>query len=158
MTTLPEALRKKIEAKAAEEVGTKYGIKTYDFDMRVEKFVAGAEALWQILVEGGVEFLEKDESAFRYWADCNSEPSSQLDDLQSFSEGRRYQHAQLTAHYEAELAERDAAISQLKESEARLKAEIEQLKDCKHPGCCCVCGHQGECPECGLCAAGFSDD
>lgn len=18
---------------------------------------------------------------------------------------------------------------------------------CKHPGCCCVCGHRGECPE-----------
>jgi hypothetical protein len=27
---------------------------------------------------------------------------------------------------------------------ARLKAAE---NDCKHPGCCCVCGHQGKCPE-----------
>lgn len=33
----------------------------------------------------------------------------------------------------------DAAIGLMEERE----------KDCKHPGCCCVCGHQGRCPECG---------
>lgn len=27
--------------------------------------------------------------------------------------------------------------------------------DCPHPGCCCVCGHQGRCPEDGL-TAGLS--
>ena len=26
--------------------------------------------------------------------------------------------------------------------------------ECKHPGCCCVCGHNGKCPECGPCAIG----
>lgn len=29
-------------------------------------------------------------------------------------------------------------------------------KDCSHPGCCCVCGHQGLCPEDGP-TAGLSD-
>lgn len=28
--------------------------------------------------------------------------------------------------------------------------------DCRHPGCCCVCGHQGKCPECGP-TAGISE-
>jgi hypothetical protein len=32
-----------------------------------------------------------------------------------------------------------------------LRALVEKLKAenliCKHPGCCCVCGHQGTCPE-----------
>lgn len=28
------------------------------------------------------------------------------------------------------------------------------LLDCKHPGCCCVCGHQGRCPEDGPSAIG----
>lgn len=32
-----------------------------------------------------------------------------------------------------------------------LRKENEDMKKslliCKHPGCCCVCGHQGECPE-----------
>jgi len=33
------------------------------------------------------------------------------------------------------------------------KAELAKARaDCKHPGCCCVCGHQGKCPECGPCA------
>lgn len=27
---------------------------------------------------------------------------------------------------------------------------------CKHPGCCCVCGHTGKCPEDGPCAVGGS--
>jgi len=27
-------------------------------------------------------------------------------------------------------------------------------EECKHPGCCCVCGHQSECPECGPIATG----
>lgn len=34
---------------------------------------------------------------------------------------------------------------------AALRELIEKLKQelliCKHPGCCCVCGHQGKCPE-----------
>lgn len=31
-----------------------------------------------------------------------------------------------------------------------LTQEINKLKkECKHPGCCCVCGHEGKCPECG---------
>lgn len=25
--------------------------------------------------------------------------------------------------------------------------EREFNEECKHPGCCCVCGHQGKCPE-----------
>lgn len=32
-----------------------------------------------------------------------------------------------------------------------LLAEIDALrvsaKNCKHPRCCCVCGHEGKCPE-----------
>lgn len=32
-----------------------------------------------------------------------------------------------------------------------LRALVEKLKEetlhCKHPGCCCVCGHQQQCPE-----------
>lgn len=33
---------------------------------------------------------------------------------------------------------------------ARERDELKRkLDDCKHPGCCCVCGHNGTCPECG---------
>jgi hypothetical protein len=29
------------------------------------------------------------------------------------------------------------------------------MKDCPHPGCCCVCGHAGKCPEDGPSAIDF---
>lgn len=29
-------------------------------------------------------------------------------------------------------------------------------RECRHPGCCCVCGHEGKCPEDGP-TAGLSD-
>ena len=41
------------------------------------------------------KFDEFDEGAFRYWCDCNSEPSKQLSSLQSFTEGRRYEYSKL---------------------------------------------------------------
>lgn len=31
---------------------------------------------------------------------------------------------------------------------------ISATDKCKHPGCCCVCGHTGSCPEDGPCAVG----
>lgn len=37
-------------------------------------------------------------------------------------------------------------------------AAYELLKDCKHPKCCCVCGHEGKCPECGPCLIGGIHD
>lgn len=40
--------------------------------------------------------------------------------------------------------------------DAALELMLEREKDCKHPGCCCVCGHQGKCPECGP-TAGISE-
>lgn len=38
---------------------------------------------------------------------------------------------------------------------ARRREGIENRKDCFHPGCCCVCGHQRKCPEDGPCAVDF---
>jgi hypothetical protein len=34
--------------------------------------------------------------------------------------------------------------------EQAIKAEREEAQalECKHPKCCCVCGHAGKCPEC----------
>lgn len=46
-------------------------------------------------------FNEKDEGAFRYWADCNSEPSSQLSNEQAFTEGRRYEHSTMCSRLNA---------------------------------------------------------
>lgn len=28
-----------------------------------------------------------------------------------------------------------------------LSPDIEKLRSCNHPGCCCVCGHTKTCPE-----------
>lgn len=55
MTTLPESLRLKVEAKADEIHDSNHA----------SGFIAGAEALWQILVEGGVEFEKFDEATLK---------------------------------------------------------------------------------------------
>ena len=35
---------------------------------------------------------------------------------------------------------------------------VGETKSCPHPGCCCVCGHQGKSPEDGPCAVDFKGD
>lgn len=36
----------------------------------------------------------------------------------------------------------------LDEVRIKLESRVRELElECKHPGCCCVCGHQGKCPE-----------
>ena len=64
------------------------------------------------------EFDEKDEGAFRYWADCNSEPSKQLNELESFIEGRRWQHSK-----------DKAVIQELRAELTKAQMEIAFLKD-----------------------------
>jgi hypothetical protein len=47
----------------------------------------------------------------------------------------------------------------LRQARLMLKSVEETLSEkisCNHPGCCCVCGHQGRCPEDGP-TAGLSD-
>ncbi len=52
-----------------------------------------------------------------------------------------------------ELARLTSQWSDLYEVLLQAVHEMERLKinvnHCHHPGCCCVCGHLGLCPECG---------
>lgn len=56
----------------------------------------------------------------------------------------------------AELEYLEKAFNNEKSLTNRAIQMAKQFNDCKHPGCCCVCGHQGLCPEDGP-TAGLSD-
>lgn len=63
--------------------------------------------------------------------------------------------------YEAEITALDRKIighvddkSDKDEEIERLRVELAEAQNCKHPGCCCVCGHTGKCPEDGPCTVG----
>lgn len=52
-------------------------------------------------------------------------------------------------------------IKTLRKMVEQLTTENAHLKEstllCPHPGCCCVCGHQGLCPEDGPSAVGLPE-
>lgn len=64
----------------------------------------------------------------------------------------------LTRNDHATFGELLMQVSALKErlSDAsdRITELVGKLNHCIHPGCCCVCGHKGKCPEDGPCATG----
>lgn len=86
----------------------------------------------------------------------------QEDEVDCFLKMITYQHErdQARVHLGDMHFEMGKLKKRVEELEKIIKDRFElEIKDCKHPKCCCVCGHKGKCPECGPCLIdiGFGD-
>lgn len=161
MTTLPENLRAKVEAERNLIMNRCLG---YEPELNAytpwKYVIAGAEALWQILVEGGVEFEKFDEAALKKFisdemigVDEAEFSEANNDDAALIYCGARWQYDRIYPLLQLSRSRREfwqEEWSKLNKKLAERDAEIERLKpkpvnkcECDYPdnqlGCISTC-------------------